>query len=256
MRKVKTKAVRKLDHSERWFRDGIALCQPPAFSQSLEVDVSRVQELIARARERGLHLTYVHVLVRAVALVLSANPGMHVMVCGRKIHCPTEVDIALSVNAETSVAPVLVIESASRKSLAAIADEVIRRVPVVQAQHEKMLAVLKRWGRAVPLSFMRRGLLRFLYRFFEFRRKGSGTFQVSIMSGADTFTTSMFNTCGILTAGKVRDRVIAADGVPLVRPTVHLTCSADHRVWNGGDCQKFLLAVQEMLMNGSLDCEI
>lgn len=178
------------------------------------------------------------------------------MVCGRKVHRPTEVDIALSVNAETSVTPVLVIESASRKSLAAIVDEVISRVPVIQAQHEKMLMSLKRWGWLFPFGFMRRGLLRLLFRFFEFRRKGSGTFQVSIMPGVDTFTTSMFNTCGILTAGKVRDRVIASGGVPLVRPTVHLTCSADHRVWNGGDCQTFLLAVQEVLVNGSLEREL
>ncbi len=183
MRKVKTETVRKLDHSERWFGDGLALCRPPAFSLSLEVDVSRVRELIGRARENGLHLTYAHVLVRAVALVLSANPGMHVMVCGRKVHRPTEVDIALSISAETSITPVLVIESASRKSLAAIVDEVPSRVPVSQAQHEKMLINLKRWGWLFPFGFMRRGLLKFLFRSFEFRRKGSGTFQVSIMPG-------------------------------------------------------------------------
>jgi pyruvate/2-oxoglutarate dehydrogenase complex dihydrolipoamide acyltransferase (E2) component len=178
------------------------------------------------------------------------------VVCGRKVHRPKEVDIALSVNAETCVAPLMVIESASRKSLAAIVDEVISRVPVIQAQHQKMLTTLKQWGWLSPFGFVRRGVLRFLFRFFEFRRKGSGTFQVSIMPEVDTFTTSMFNTCGILTAGKVRDRVISTGGVPVVRPTVHLTCSADHRVWNGGDCQTFLLAVQEVLVNGSLDREL
>ena len=256
MRRAKDRIVRTLDYSEQWFRDGLALCRPPAFSESLEVDVSQVRELILRTRRDGLHLTYAHVLIRAVALALSSNPGLHAMVCGSKIHYPSRVDIALSINAETAIAPVLVIESAADKSLTAIADEVIHRVPVIQEEHRKMLAVLKRWGWLVPFSFMRRRLLVFLYRFFEFRRKGSGTFQVSIMSEVDTFETPMFNTCAILTAGKVRERVVAVGGTPAVRPTIHLTCSADHRVWNGRDCQTFLLAVQTVLGNGSLDGEI
>ena len=256
MQRTKTRNVRTLDYSERWFRDGLALCHPPAFSQSLEVDVSQVRDLIKRARERGLRLTYAHAFVRAVAVALSANPKLHVMVCGNKIYQPADVDIALSVKSETSIAPVLVVESADSKNLAAIAGEVMARLPDVQEEHQKMLAVLKRWGWAIPFSFARRGLLRFLYRFFEFRRKGCGTFQVSIVPEVDTLTTSMFNTCGILTAGKVKERVVAVDGASVVRPTVHLTCSADHRVWNGVDCQTFLLAVQDVLTNGSLEREL
>ena len=256
MSNAANRKIRKLDHSERWFRDGLAACRPPAFSESLEVDVSRVRDLIAASRERGSHLTYAHVLVRAAALALSSNPDLHAMVCGGKVHYPSQVDIALSVNAPTSVAPIMVIRSADQKNLIAVADEIVRRVPEVQEEHERLLAILRRWGWLLPFGFLRRRLLVLLFRSVEFRRKGSGTFQVSIVPGVDTIATPLFSSCAILTAGKAKDRVIALNGEPAVRPTIHLTCSADHRAWNGHDCQTFLLAVQQILQSGKLDSEI
>ena len=50
----------------------------------------------------------------------------------------------------------------------------------------------------------------------------------------------------------MKDRVIAIDGAPAVRPVISLTCCADHRVWDGRAAEKFLLAVRCVLESSEL----
>ncbi len=244
--------TRKLDRAELWMRDGLTVCNQPAYHQSIEVDVTRVKSEIESARRSGIRITYSNVLVRVAALALADNPDLHALVCGSRIHYPSSVDIALSVSAETCISPVLILEGVEQKSVQAIATEVVARLPEAQENHRKMLALLNGWGWLLPFGTLRRAVLRILHHSFDFRRKGSGTFQVSIVPGVDRFVTSVFNSSAVLTAGRVKDRVMAIGGVPVVRPTINLTCSADHRVWNGEACQRYLLAVQELLEGNRL----
>jgi pyruvate dehydrogenase E2 component (dihydrolipoamide acetyltransferase) len=72
-----------------------------------------------------------------------------------------------------------------------------------------------------------------------------------------TFTLSNFGTFGgryanpivqpptvaILGAGRVRDEVVAADGVPVVHPILPLSLTFDHRTITGGEATRFLAAV-------------
>ena len=218
--------------------------------------MTRMRELIQTCRERGVRITYTHIFVRAAALALAANPDLHAMICGSKVCYSAEVDIALSIDANSALAPVLVIEGAESKPLPAIAREVKDRIPQIQEQHRKMISLLQRWGWLIPFSLLRRRLLLLLYHSFDFRRKGSGTFQVSTAAGVDSFATPLFNASGILTAGKVRERVIAISGSAVICPTVILTCSADHRLWNGQSCQRFLLSVQTILEGEQLQFEL
>lgn len=244
-----------LDFAERWLRDGISVCRPPAFSQSLEVDMTRAKHLLDIAKGRGLRLTYTHLIVRAAALVLAANPELHVLVCGARRRFPAQVDIGLSLAGDMFLTPVLIIADAARKSLPAIAEEITRRTPEAQEESRAFAARLRRWGPLIPFGFLRRALLRILGASFSFRQKGSGTFQVSIVPGVDRFDTPLFNTSAILTAGAVRERVVAVNGVPAVGCTVWLTCSADHRVWNGSACETFLLRIREILQGSTLEDE-
>jgi pyruvate/2-oxoglutarate dehydrogenase complex dihydrolipoamide acyltransferase (E2) component len=220
------------------------------------VPLARMKALIQTFRQRGVRITYTHIFVRAAALALAANPDLHTMICGPRVHRLTRVDIALSIDAESALAPVLVIEGAESKSLCAISAEIAKRVPQVPEEHRKMISLLKRWGWLVPLSFLRQSLLRLLYRSVRFRRKGSGTFQVSIVFGVDSFSTPLFNASGILTAGRVRERVIPVEGSAVISPTVILTCSADHRLWSGKDGQRFLLSVQNFLESEQRETEL
>lgn len=236
--------------------DALVISNQPAYHQSIEVDISRITAAIKASRERGQRCTYTYVLVRSAALVLSANPDLHKMLAGNRAQSPSQVDIAISVAGSGAVVPTLVIQRADEKSVYAIGDEVVRRVPEVTETHNHMLSRLNRWGWLVPFAVLRRAVLRLLFRSFSFRRKGVGTFQISMLPGVDQFATPLFNAGAILAAGAVAERVIAVEGLPAVRPTIHLTCSADHRVWNGHDCQRFLLGVRDVLTGGQLQSEI
>ncbi len=248
--------IRKLSHAERWLNDCLLVSHQPAFHQSIEVDVSGVEALIKEARNRGIRLTYTHLLVRAAALGLYRNPDLHRILAGNRVQKPAGVDIALSVSEEFTVVPTMIIESVDKKSLAAIASEVARRLPEVKEQYRKLLATINAWGWLVPFGFMRRAILRLLFGSFRYRRRGLGTFQVSVAPGVDAFATPIFNTAGILTAGQVKHRAIAVNGVPTVRATIVLTCSADHRLWNGLDCQTFLNTVRDLIEGSQIENEI
>jgi pyruvate dehydrogenase E2 component (dihydrolipoamide acetyltransferase) len=254
MAKRKTRS-RALTFSERWLYDGLLVSGKPAYHQSLEVDFGRVQQAIDGARKSGVRVTYTHIMVRAAALALAANPDLHALLCGNRLHCPPHVDIGLSVSAETSVVPVLLIDAADEKTVLAIAGQIANEAGAVRQRHEELISMLNRWGWIVPFGWLRRLMLRTAFKSFTFRHHGCGTFQVSVVAGVDAAATPLFNTAAILVAGQVKDRVVAVDGVPVVRPTAHLTCSADHRLWNGHACLRFLRAVQEILNGDRLEQE-
>lgn len=247
---------RKLDWAERWVRSGLELSRPPAFFETLQVDMTEARVLIERAREQGIRVTYAAILVRAAALALEANPDLHVVVSGTRMHSPSRVDVAVSVAAEGSLAPVMVLEGANLKKLPELAAELAARVEEVRAADEKLMSGLRRWGWMAPFGAMRKAVLCWLHRSLEFRRKGAGTFQVSIVSGADQFMTPVFGGSAVLAAGRVAERVVVVDGAAVVRPTVYLACCADHRAWNGVAAGKFLRAVQEVLEGPVLRGEI
>jgi pyruvate dehydrogenase E2 component (dihydrolipoyllysine-residue acetyltransferase) len=256
MKSAPGKDSRKLDWAQRWVRNGLELSQPPAFFESLQVDMTNSRALIDRARDQGIRVTYAAVLVRAAALALAANPDLHAVVCGSRIYSPPGVDIAVSIASQESLAPVMVLESANTKTLPQLTAELASRIDAVRAADTKLMSALRRWGWLVPFALLRKMLLRLLSRSFEFRRKGAGTFQVSIVPGIDQFITPVFGGTAVLTAGRVAERVVAAEGVAIVRPTVYLACSADHRVWNGSSAERFLRSVQEVLEGSALAAEI
>jgi hypothetical protein len=66
----------------------------------------------------------------------------------------------------------------------------------------------------------------------------------------DVFAPLLFNTAAALGVGRVRDRVVALNGVPTVRPTVTLTCCLDHAVWNGMEAAQFLTGLRQVLESG------
>lgn len=238
---------RRLDWAEKWVRDGLELSTPPAFFESVEVDMTQSRALIEQARERGQRITFAAILVRAAAMALEANPDLHVVLCGARRYSPHRVDIAVSVCSEAPLSPVVLVEDASTRSLPQIAADLSSGVEDARAADAQLMRQLRRWGWLLPAAALRKALLRFLYRSLNFRRKGSGTFQVSIVPNVDQFFTPVFGGSAVLTAGRVADRATAENGAAVVRPTVHIACCADHRAWNGGAAARFLLAVKGRL---------
>jgi pyruvate/2-oxoglutarate dehydrogenase complex dihydrolipoamide acyltransferase (E2) component len=247
---------RRLRGSERWIRDGLKVSGVPAFSITIEADMTQARATLEAAKSLGIRVTYSHLMVRAAAIVLAQKPELHRMVCGGRVYYPTQVDIALSVAADTAVAPLMVIEHAETKGLSEIAREVAERAPGVREADRAMMKALDGWGFLVPFGFLRRALLRVLFRSFRFRRKGSGTFQVSVLPGIDQGSTTVFSTSAMLVAGGVRDKSVAVGGEIAIKPMVTLTCCADHGIWDGHAAQRFLSSVRDVLESDRLINEL
>jgi len=245
-----SETVRNLEYGARWLRDGLHESVQAGGFEALEVDVAAASQILKQLKAAGQGITWTHVFVRAAALTLARNPDLHQLVAGnRKIH-PASVDICLSVAGDSSVTPVVIIEDAANKDVFAIAADVLRRSPQAVRENEQLLAALNRWGWIIPLSGLRRRLMRFLLNRIWYRRKVSGTFQVTCVPQVDAAVPLLFNTSAALGIGRVKDRVVAVDGVPAVRPMVTMTCCVDHSVWNGMDAAKFLIGVRQILESG------
>ncbi|MCW3040253.1 MAG: 2-oxo acid dehydrogenase subunit [Solirubrobacterales bacterium] len=57
---------------------------------------------------------------------------------------------------------------------------------------------------------------------------------------------------GVLGVGRVRDRVVAVDGTPAVRPTAELTLVCDHRAVYGAEAARFLTRIAAALESGEV----
>ena len=242
----------RLDYADRWLRAALEIVSPPGFFQSVEVDMSACRDTIETARERGEKLTYTHAFVRAAALALSDDEELHQLVVGNRRFIPGRVDIGLSVAGDSFVAPVLVMEDVSNKTLAQIATEVLEGAPRVRSEHEQFLASARRWGWLVPFAGLRRAILKRLVRRFSFIRSANGTFQISCLKDADLFVPLLFSTTAIMGTGQVRNRVLVVNGEATVRPTVLISCCADHGVWDGIRGARFLGKVKSALEAGKL----
>src|SRR5262249_18273281 len=160
---------------------------------------------------------------------------------------PERIDIGLSVAGSTQYAPIMILEDAGRKPLAALAAEIRARLPEVRAKEARDLASMRRIGWVIPFGWLRRALLPALFGQSWFRRKLAGTFQVSCLDRVDLCVPFLFNTAACLGVGRVRDAVVAVDGRPEVRPVVTLAVAIDHKAWDGVRAAAFLEEVRRVL---------
>lgn len=248
--------IETLTHGERWFVDAFAVMQLPGGVLNRLCDMSQAVRVLALLKQQGVAATYTHVLLRAVALALSRCPDSHQLVCGYQRLRPGRVDIGLSVAGQTSYAPVLVIEDAPQKTLPKLVPFLKDAVPQTREKEQRDLDGMKRNGWLIPFGFLRRAILRLLGRMFWFRRKLVGTFQVTCVRQVDSATPLTFYSGAALGAGEVRDRVIAVEGRPEVRPTMILTLSFDHRVLDGRLTSALLETIAAILESDELLAEV
>jgi pyruvate dehydrogenase E2 component (dihydrolipoamide acetyltransferase) len=246
----------RLDWAERWISDGLRVLDPPGGFATVDVDMSRARALLARLRRRGVPATHNLLVVRAAALALARRPDLHRMVAGTRRFRPDRVDIGLSVAGTTQYAPIMIVEDAASKTVAALADELRARLPAVRAKESQDLAGMRRWGWLIPFGWLRRALLRVLFGQIWFRRKLAGTFQVSCLDRVDLCVPFLFNTAACLGVGRVRDAVVAVGGQPAVRPIVTLAVAIDHKAWDGVRAAAFLDEVRGILDSDLLAAEV
>ena len=188
--------------------------QAPHFFLMREVDATRLlswRESL-RTREGYEAVTHTDLLVKVAAEALRRHPRANAAWADGRISSSADVNVGIAVAVEDGLV-VPVVHEADRMDLRAIAE---RRAAVVAAA---------RAGKLGP------------------RDVSGGTFTISNlgMFGVDAFL-AIVNApqAAILAVGRIADRVVALNGTPVVRPSLVLTLSCDHRVLDGARGAEFL----------------
>jgi len=192
----------------------------PHFYLLREVDAGRLASWREVAGQRlGRKVSVTDLLVRATAAALRDHPRANAAWADGTILLNDEVNVGIAVAVEDGLV-VPVIHGADRIGLAGIVE---RREDVVARARE---------GALRPEDVER------------------GTFTISNlgMYGVDAFN-AVVNApqAAILAVGRIVDRVVAAGGMPVVRPTMALTLSCDHRVVDGARAAEFLDALAALI---------
>ncbi len=195
----------------------------PAFSVSLEVNAENLVSLYESLkeplqREAGTKLTYTDLLLKALALAVARTPEMNTVWNDGALRRDPDLGIGLAVATDRGVvAPVL--KAVDRKAL----DEVARcRSELTARARQGRLAYEDLGAASGTLSNLG------MYRVDRFQ---------GIITPGQTY---------ILAIGAVRDRPWV-DKTIVVKPTMFLTLSVDHRVADGAAAALFLERIAEVV---------
>jgi len=189
----------------------------PHFFVTREVDATALNATRARwipiiEKSHGVKVTHTDFIVAAVARALHLHPRMNGSWANDKITLNGHVNVALAMAVENAVVTA-VIKDTDRIGLGDI------------AKQRKELAERARANRLQPADIT------------------GATFTISNlgMFNVDAFTAIIVPPqAGILAVGAIADRVVAANGMIGVRPTLNVTLSSDHRVVDGARAAAFL----------------
>jgi pyruvate dehydrogenase E2 component (dihydrolipoamide acetyltransferase) len=200
--------------------------QIPVFQLQTSADMTRVNALVARLRERDpdLRVTVTDVLTKVCAQALMRHPEVNAEFTEDAILLHPAANVGLAVAAPQGLV-VPVIHGAERLSLTGISR--VRADIVGRAREAKL--------RAEDIE--------------------GGTFTISNlgMYAVESFT-AVLNPpqAAIVAVGATEERVVAADGEPAVRPMVTLTATFDHRAVDGAPAAAFLQTLKESLEDPGL----
>ena len=189
----------------------------PHFFLVRDVDASALvhaRAKLAPAVERNsqLHLTHTDLLVVLVARVLRRHPQLNASWAGAGIRIHPDINIGVAVAVEHGVV-VPVIVNAARLALGEI------------AAHRTRLQERAKAGRLHPSDL----------RDATFTISNLGMYDVDAFSAVIPAPQA-----GILAVGRIADRVVAAERQVVIRPTMTMTLSCDHRVVDGARAALFL----------------
>lgn len=198
----------------------------PAFQLTVDADMARANELIAKQRELhpDVRITVTDLLVKLCAQGLMRHPDMNVQYTEDALLVLPGADVGIAVAAPQGLV-VPVVRGAERLTLAEIA--AVRSDLVGRAREAKL--------RTEDLE--------------------GGTFTISNlgMYGVDQFV-AVLNPpqASILAVGATRDQVVARDGELQIAPLMTMTLTCDHRAVDGATGAEFLRTVKTFLENPGL----
>jgi len=200
--------------------------QIPVFQLQTSADMTRVNALVARLRERDpdVRVTVTDVLTKVCAQALIRHREVNAEFTEDAIILHPNANIGLAVAAPQGLV-VPVIHSAERLSLAEIA--AVRSDLVGRARENKLRA--------------------------EDIDRGTSTISNLGMYAVERFT-AVLNPpqAAIVAVGATEDRVVPFDGGTAVRPMLTLTGTFDHRAVDGAPAAAFLQTLKESLEDPGL----
>lgn len=187
----------------------------PHFYVTSEVDMSEAARLRAALTESGAipeRITYTHLLIRALAIVLQRHPQVNASWADGAIEVHADINIGVAVAIDDGlVAPVLHgCQALTLRQIARAAQGLVEK-----AQSGK----------------------------FSGAEMSGATFSISNMGMLDIDEFSAVITppqAAILAVGAIKERAVVRDGQLAVAKTMRMTLSVDHRVLNGVEAGRFL----------------
>ena len=192
----------------------------PHFFVTREIVASALNEARERAlpgveRSHGVKVTHTDLLVALVARTLRAHPRLNASWEHGEVVLHQDVNVALAIGVENAVVTAVI----ARADQAGIGDIAARRRELTERAQA---------GRLQPADIT------------------GATFTISNlgMFDVDAFTAIVVPPqAAILAIGAIADRVVAVGGQPVVRPTMSMTLSSDHRVVDGVRAAEFMRAL-------------
>jgi len=203
-----------------------AAWQAPVFQLTVSADMTRANELVAKARELDpdVRVTVTDVLAKVCAAALRRHPDVNVAYTEDALLRFPTANIGIAVAAPQGLV-VPVVPSAEARSLADIARA--RGEVVERARANKLTAA----------------------------DLDGGTFTISNlgMYGVEQFV-AVLNPpqAAILAVGATEDRPVVEDGELFVRPMMTMTLTVDHRAVDGAEGADFLRTVKRLLEEPAL----
>jgi pyruvate dehydrogenase E2 component (dihydrolipoamide acetyltransferase) len=195
--------------------------QVPHFFLHRQLDASGLERwrAAATASPDASRVSHTDLLVRLVAEALRRHPQVNATCQNGEPRLESRINVGIAVATDQALV-VPVVHDAADRTLEQI---VSRRQELVAAARE---------GRLRPADIE------------------GGTFTVSNlgMYGVDSFD-AIVNApqAAILAVGRIADRVVALDGAAVVRPTMQISLSFDHRVVDGARGAAFLGTLAELI---------
>ncbi|MDB4962822.1 MAG: 2-oxo acid dehydrogenase acyltransferase catalytic domain protein [Myxococcales bacterium] len=235
-----------------WRRVAGAMWRPPEDPQifgALEIDARPVLAQILREHVRGHRLTPMHFVGRAVGHALRAVPELNVRIVRGRAYPRETIDVFFitSVAHGDELAGIKV-EDIDHKTVTEVAEELAERSDVVKRSRDRASSRTKRLVDALPPRLLRTALraTAFLTERLQVDVPGlalrRSPFGSAMVTNVGMFGLPqgfaplawMYDVPLLVLVGDITDRPVVSAGHVVVRPTLSITTTIDHRFADGG----------------------
>lgn len=234
----------------------------PQFYGDLDVDAQAMLDFAAETRRiTGVPVTMTHLVVRAIAHALAAEPTLNGSLHRSRFLPRDSVDVfVIATTDEGRELTGVKIEGADRKSAVETAGELRRRLAVIAAGEDPEFAQTKQLLEKMPPRMLRWSMRLAAWlaidRDLDLRKFGlpsRQTFGSAMVTSVGMFgverayspLSRFYRVPFLILVGKVSSRPVAIEGRVVIRPILPLTGTIDHRYLDGFQAARLAALIRE-----------